>query len=668
MKRTIAIVTVGSSLCLFASVGSSGPVPSNTLFVDADAPAGGNGYSWGGALQDLQPAIQLAYFSGGTITEIWVAEGTYKPTAYPPGGGGSKTFWMVDGLSMYGGFAGTETSVDQRDIAAHPTILSGDLNGDDDGTPGSLTDNAYHVLLNSEDDFSFRLDGFEVTGGNAVGVQALDQDGGGVKTWKTTSFVLSGCWIHHNHATNFGGGVHIDGPITAPTTLLIEDCSIEWNSAGLGAAGVAADTGNATSFIEVTDSAFRWNHSEENVGGADLRQWLGHAPVVVKRCTFLGNTGGVGTYAGGGGGLRVSGLVTVADCIFAGTQSIGGIGGGLYAVHQASITQCIFSGNRASEGGGLLLGAGPDTPRFDVDGCSFTGNQAVSEGGAIHIFHSDNVTITNSILWDNLASTDPEVGADAGYAPVIQYSDVKGGWVGTGNIDADPLFVDPLGPDGIAGTLDDDLSLSPGSPCVDAGSNSALLEDVADLDEDGDTTEPTPLDSAGEVRRTDDPGTVDTGEGTSPIVDLGALELPGGCGSVSGYCATSPNSVGPGALISHAGSASVSAADLVLQAASCPLNQFGLFYYGQAQLSLPFGNGLRCVGGGGHGIYRFAPVQTDGFGFVSMPVDFGTPPAGSGPGALLAYGNWNFQFWYRDPAGGGAQFNLSDALNVLFCP
>jgi parallel beta-helix repeat protein len=97
-----------------------------------------------------------------------------------------------------------------------------------------------------------------------------------------------------------------------------------------------------------------------------------------------------------------------------------------------------------------------------------------------------------------------------------------------GNISANPLFVSASpGPNRIWGTADDtfgDLHLLPGSPCVDAGSNADVPADVADLDGDGDVTEPLPFDLAGAERFADDPYTVDTGAGTAPIVDMGVYE------------------------------------------------------------------------------------------------------------------------------------------------
>ncbi len=135
---------------------------------------------------------------------------------------------------------------------------------------------------------------------------------------------------------------------------------------------------------------------------------------------------------------------------------------------------------------------------------------------------------------------------------------------------------------------------------------------------------------------------------------------------VESYCVTSPNSAGAGAVMGVTGSAFISQNDLVLVALSCPANQFGIFYYGTGQAQVSFGNGYRCVSPGGVGLYRFPPVSTGSLGQASYAVDNTNPPQPSGQ--ITAGSTWNFQFWYRDPAAGGAYFNLSDGLEVTFCP
>ncbi|MCX8212608.1 MAG: hypothetical protein OTI34_16255, partial [Lewinella sp.] len=103
-------VALSLLLCLF-SVSLSAQV-----YVDVDATSGGDGTSWENAFTDLQSAIATA--SG----DIWVAAGTYKPSAYPADCAGCATnrdftFQLKDGVSLYGGFAGTETMLSERDIA-----------------------------------------------------------------------------------------------------------------------------------------------------------------------------------------------------------------------------------------------------------------------------------------------------------------------------------------------------------------------------------------------------------------------------------------------------------------------------------------------------------------------------------------------------------------------
>jgi hypothetical protein len=135
------------------------------------------------------------------------------------------------------------------------------------------------------------------------------------------------------------------------------------------------------------------------------------------------------------------------------------------------------------------------------------------------------------------------------------------------------------------------------------------------------------------------------------------------CGNAGGAGEGCGNSTGVGALLGASGSVSVSANDLALSATSLPLSQSGILYMGPNQIQSPFGDGLRCVGGGALGIVRF-PVTNSG--------PSGTIPLGPGflTGTPITSGStWNFQAWYRDPQGPcGNAFNLSNALSVTFAP
>jgi hypothetical protein len=143
----------------------------------------------------------------------------------------------------------------------------------------------------------------------------------------------------------------------------------------------------------------------------------------------------------------------------------------------------------------------------------------------------------------------------------------------------------------------------------------------------------------------------------------------GGCDSPTNYCSTTANSANFfGAVMGFSGTASYSANDLTLECYGAVPHQFGIFYYGPAQISAPFGNGIRCVGAGFQGTFRLPVLMTDSFGDASYTLDYNQAPMDSGNGIIVDGMEYNFQFWFRDPPAGGSNFNLSDGLNVVFCP
>jgi len=147
---------------------------------------------------------------------------------------------------------------------------------------------------------------------------------------------------------------------------------------------------------------------------------------------------------------------------------------------------------------------------------------------------------------------------------------------------------------------------------------------------------------------------------------LSASDIAGIYGSAwSSYCTSAANSSGMPSVISALGSASVAANDLALRAGPMASGEPGIYYYGPSQIQAPFGNGFRCVGGSTGLVVRIFPfVAADASGFMSTSLDNTGPAHGQvAPGASL-----NFQAWFRDPAGGGAGFNLSDGLWVTFVP
>ncbi len=236
----------------------------------------------------------------------------------------------------------------------------------------------------------------------------------------------------------------------------------------------------------------------------------------VTDCAFSGNEAGID----GGGIYNYGGIQVVTNCAFSGNEA-GNNGGGMYNYYVEpkvmKVTSCTFTGNTASNNGG---GMGNTWSNLPVTNCTFSGNSAEG-GGGIYNYNASSPTMTNCILWGDSADKSDDEIYNSSSTPVISYSDIQGGWGGTGNIDADPCFIDAA-----AGNL----RLRPGSPCIDAGSNLGLGMDKVDLDGDGITNEAIPLDMDGYPRFTDAPNTPDSGvyfTSEFPIVDMGAYEYPG---------------------------------------------------------------------------------------------------------------------------------------------
>ena len=141
------------------------------------------------------------------------------------------------------------------------------------------------------------------------------------------------------------------------------------------------------------------------------------------------------------------------------------------------------------------------------------------------------------------------------------------------------------------------------------------------------------------------------------------LEDPTTCPGPTTYCGTSPNSYSSvGAFLTPFGSASITDNNFGIVASNAVPGQFGLIFYGNAQVSVPSGAGVRCVGGN---LFRLAAGQIDALGSLTQPIDLTALPAG---GSVAPGETWNWSFWYRDPGFGGSSFNFSDAVQVTFCP
>jgi hypothetical protein len=160
MKQKFTSILVLFALILaFGAWGITSAQAAGRCYVNDDAGGANNGTSWTDAYTSLQSAFS------DSCTEIWVAAGVYKPTTSTDR---NATFQLENGVSVYGGFAGTETLLSQRDPATNVTILSGDIDNNDSQTP-IITDintvtgnntNSYTVVRGAT---GATLDGFTIT-------------------------------------------------------------------------------------------------------------------------------------------------------------------------------------------------------------------------------------------------------------------------------------------------------------------------------------------------------------------------------------------------------------------------------------------------------------------------------------------------------------------------
>ncbi len=546
------------------------------LFVNADATGAGDGSNWNDAFPELQTAMAAAA-DRPAVAEVWVAAGTYRPD--PTGVDRDATFALQDGLILYGGFNGSEPFREQRDPAANPTILSGDLNGDDGPDFANNGDNSLHVVTAIGVGGTAVLDGFTVMAGNSQGGALFGDSGGGLFVFYgspaivdcrfvgNTAYLgggvynrdsghplLTRCIFEDNRATGEdpfadGGGMYVRGAATTLTEctfrrnnaigrfphgggffsyasdVLLQDCVFEDNQAiGELSFGGAMRADNATLIGCVFDgnvAARAESTSGESAGGA----YSDAGGSLFVECTFRNNEA-AGDDSTEGGAVMAARTDFVNCRFYANTA----MRGGAVADDGSSVlTNCVFTGNQALMGGAMFNNDG-SAPR--LTNCTIAGNHAVVFGGGVYNDPSGSSWFRNGIVWGNTHGEGPGESAQiyaAGTAPNVQYCCVEGwtgGWGGTGNINDDPLLVDPDGPDDVIGTDDDDVRISAESPALDAGNNDAIRQDVGDIDRDGRTSEKTPLDMARHLRVVDDPIAPNVGNppGGLPLVDMGAYE------------------------------------------------------------------------------------------------------------------------------------------------
>jgi len=494
----------------------------DVIYVKSDAVGSNDGSSWADAFVSLQDALAAAQLGD----EIWVAAGVYRPDQGAAQTPGDRTaFFQVrtdTAAALYGGFDGTEATLEDRAGLFEQTILDGDLNGDDTPGFGNRGDNAERILINWS---AAALDGFTLRGSfGQVALELFVDDA-----------LIRHCAFLENRGYDYSGPDYGGGALrTRGDNATVEHCRFVGNKSFVGAAtyvysGAAfrdcrfesnrADFGGAVyvdyGAARFERSVFLSNHAAY-VGGA-IRSVSGSSGFVMQDYRFLGNTAEMGYYEGYGGGAicaRTAPRIVAVNCEFSGnrTRAAGYENGGgaivMLAARRAIFANCTFSENSSRSWGGAVIvwsSRNPASPALRMYNCILVGNRArLGSGPAIQALGVNEYTT-------------PTLAVNC---CIEGYS---GEFDGEGNIDADPMFVDTDGADNIVGTEDDDLRLAANSPCIDAGANASAI-DWIDIDGDGDREEPLLLDLLGRPRFQDDPNVPDSGSGTPPIVDMGPYE------------------------------------------------------------------------------------------------------------------------------------------------
>ncbi len=281
-----------------------------------------SGASWGNALGEAEFITALQNASGGD--EFWVAAGAYRPSLTA---NRCVSFVLKNGVALYGGFDGTETALAARDWRNNVTVLTGDLEGDDDVTNvNGITEsflniagsNSETVVTGSGTDATAVLDGFTVCGGDG----GTDDSGAGMLN-DGGSPTVANCTFCGN-AAGYGGGMYNDGGSPG-----ITDCTFSGNSASYGG-GMVNISGSSPVIRGCTFSGNAANHY-----GAGM--YNGNGTTHLINCTFYGNTTSYG------GALWNCGSPAITNCTFSANVA-DTFGAAIYEVHlgNPSIKNCIF--------------------------------------------------------------------------------------------------------------------------------------------------------------------------------------------------------------------------------------------------------------------------------------------------------------------------------------
>ena len=399
--------------------------------VTTDGDTAADGSTWENAM-----TLKSALAASDSLDQIWIKAGTYTPDS------ASRTvsFNIPADISVYGGFAGTETTFDPTDndtrqretdsTFTNETILSGDLMGNDLERPAppaetptaedtaaltayndARTDNSNTVVTVTGANAT--LNGLTITAGEG------SDSGAGLRA-NGANIEVTHCTFTNNTAFLGGGGAYF-----AAAGATLTRCTFTGNESVFLTGGGALFNSTAT----LTGCTFTDNEVANNGGGA----YFTAAGATLTGCMFTDNT--AGRHGGGayfattgamltgctftdntarqeGGGARFNFEGTLIDCMFMGNTATND-GGGIFINATATLTRCTFMGNTSTDkGGGAYFNSGKATAT--LMNCNFTSNTATNGGGGASFFFTTGGTamLTGCNFMDNTSTTGAGGGAN----------------------------------------------------------------------------------------------------------------------------------------------------------------------------------------------------------------------------------------------------------------
>lgn len=401
------------------------PSMATRYHVDNTATGNGTGLSWTNAFTDLQEALSIVIPGD----EIWVAAGQYRPTS---GTNRSTAFVLRNGVDLYGGFAGTETTLDQRDILNNPTTLNGDI-----GELGLASDNSHSVVTANNITTSILLDGFRIMNGNNTN----GNHGGGLRITNALGgeLLVRNCRFLNHQSFNYGGAIYL-----AAANLRVENCEFQNNSSSNGGAIENGNNNGGYSNLILRDCVFKGNTA--NIG-ACLDNTVRYETLLIDRCFFTNN-------------LSANSIIVIDDFLSARVMNSAIIGNSVNGFSSEVLRVNTF---------------GSSTSPFDMINCTIAHNRNTTTStlqGEMVQLEDNHMRVSNCIVYGNT----PYAGRQMRNGPIVRYSLVEGGYAsGTAILNADPGFAAPNA--GAPSNFDAtgfDYTHLPSSPCINVGDNDAV--------------------------------------------------------------------------------------------------------------------------------------------------------------------------------------------------